>query len=259
MGNALGVNHPVGHTLLVGPLQWDAHEVTIGQVKAFASATGFVSQAERAGGGTVFESGWTQKPGWTWRTPFGVPARDNEPAVHLDFDEAQTICRHSGKRLPTDAEWTSAAYLEQRPSPPAAWVRGQRYPYPLGATAKGSHCLGPCANLKGTAPNGSLTRGTGHVPVMTTPPGVNGLYDMGGNVWEWVDGGSGNERITRGGSCGMAPRGKWPTMWPPNRATPGWFTSAFAASKPTRPEPSLAPRPTVHHIKATHWVTMAAL
>ena len=43
MGNALGVNHPVGHTLLVGPLQWDAHEVTIGQVKAFASATGFVS------------------------------------------------------------------------------------------------------------------------------------------------------------------------------------------------------------------------
>jgi formylglycine-generating enzyme required for sulfatase activity len=35
---------------------------------------------------------------------------------------------------------------------------------------------------------------------MTTPPGVNGLYDMGGNVWEWVDGGSGNERITRGGS-----------------------------------------------------------
>lgn len=195
----------IGHTVPVGDLQWDVHEVTIAQVKAHALATGFVSQAERAGGGTVFESGWTQKPGWTWRTPYGVPARDDEPAVHLDFDEAQTICRHSGKRLPTDAEWTSAAYLEQRPSPPPAWVRGQRHPYPLGASAQASHCLGACAQLKGTAPNGSLTRGTGHVPVMTTPPGVNGLYDMGGNVWEWVDGGAGNERITRGGSWWYGP------------------------------------------------------
>ncbi len=205
MASAIGATFPVGHTVLVGPLQWDAHEVTIGQVKAFASATGFVSQAERAGGGTVFESGWTQKKAWIWRSPYGVAARDDEPAVHLDFDEAQTICRHSGKRLPTDAEWTSAAYLEQRPTPGANWVRGQRYPYPLGASAKESHCLGPCANYRGTAPKDSLTRGVGHVPVMTTPPGVNGLYDMGGNVWEWVDGGTGNERITRGGSWWYGP------------------------------------------------------
>jgi formylglycine-generating enzyme required for sulfatase activity len=75
----------------------------------------------------------------------------------------------------------------------------------LGATAKASHCLGACANLKGTAPSGSLTRGVGHVSVMTTPPGVNGLYDMGGNVWEWVNGGTGNERITRGGSWWYGP------------------------------------------------------
>ena len=90
-GPSLATTPSTGHTVAVGHVQWDAHEVTIGQVKAYAQATGFVSQAERAGGGTVFESGWTPKPGWTWRTPFGVPARDNEPAVHLDFDEAQAI------------------------------------------------------------------------------------------------------------------------------------------------------------------------
>jgi formylglycine-generating enzyme required for sulfatase activity len=35
---------------------------------------------------------------------------------------------------------------------------------------------------------------------MTTPPGVNGLYEMGGNAWEWVDTGQGSERVTRGAS-----------------------------------------------------------
>jgi len=195
----------MGQTVHIGGWQWDAHEVTIGQVKAYAQATGFVSQAERAGGGSVYESGWTAKPGWTWRTPFGVPARDDEPAVHLDFDEAQAICKHFGKRLPTDAQWTAAAYREQRATPPTGWVRGQTYPYPMGASARQSHCLGECAGLKGSAPAGSLSRGVGHVPVMTTPPGVNGLYDMGGNVWEWVDGGSGDERITRGGSWWYGP------------------------------------------------------
>jgi len=112
----------MGQTVHIGGWQWDAHEVTIGQVKAYAQATGFVSQAERAGGGSVYESGWTAKPGWTWRTPFGVPARDDEPAVHLDFDEAQAICKHFGKRLPTDAQWTAAAYREQRTTPPTGWA-----------------------------------------------------------------------------------------------------------------------------------------
>ena len=71
---------------------------------------------------------------------------------------------------------------------------------PNGDSASDGHCLGGCSGSQGTAPLGSLWRGTGHVPVMKTRPGVNGLHDMGGNVWEWVDSGNGDERITRGGS-----------------------------------------------------------
>lgn len=71
---------------------------------------------------------------------------------------------------------------------------------PNGDSASESHCLGGCSGSQGTAPLGSLWRGTGHVPVMKTRPGVNGLHNMGGNVWEWVDSGNGDERITRGGS-----------------------------------------------------------
>ena len=118
-------------TVQIGNLIWDQTEMTIGDVKGFA-ATGFVSAAEKKGGGLSYEAGFVQKPGWTWRTPYGVSAQDSEPAVHLNQREAESICRYYGKRLPTDAEWTSAAFLEQRIDPPSGYVKGQRYPFQIG-------------------------------------------------------------------------------------------------------------------------------
>ena len=86
------------------------------------------------------------------------------------------------------------------PSADSNKTAGANTPRPNGDSAGESHCLEGCSGSQGTAPSGSLWRGTGHVPVMKTRPGVNGLHDMGGNVWEWVDSGNGDERITRGGS-----------------------------------------------------------
>lgn len=190
----------IGSTVQVHGLEWDVHEVTIGQVKTMAAATGFISRAEKEGGGFIYEMGWSKKAGWNWRRPYGIPGADAEPAVHLTFDEAQSVCGFFGKRLPTDKEWTQAAYLEDRLVTPKGYVRGQRYEYPSGTSPKGSHCLTGCGLYRGVAPAGSIDRGTGHVPALTTLPGVNGLYDMGANVWEWVDTGLLDERITRGGS-----------------------------------------------------------
>lgn len=190
----------VGASATIHGIRWDLHEMTVGQVKEMAKATGFVSRAEREGGGSIYELGWTKKSGWTWRQPFGIPAQDREPAVHLTFDEAASICQFFGKRLPTDQEWVNAAYLEQRANPSRGFVKGKRYPYPNGDSAAASHCLSGCGNYAGLAPKGSLRRGVGHVAVMTTPAGVNDLYEMGGNVWEWVATGNGDERITRSAS-----------------------------------------------------------
>jgi formylglycine-generating enzyme required for sulfatase activity len=191
----------------VGDFSIARSETTVGQFRRFADDTGTVTRAERAGGGEVYEAGWTKKPGWIWRTPYGRPAHDDEPAVHVTYDEAQAFCRWAGGRLPTDAEWVRAAYTERRESPPSSFVRGKTYSYPVGEKPDGAQCLGDCgpaAKSRAVDHDARLWRGDGHARVTATPAGVNGLHDMGGNVWEWVDeprGASGNaERRTRGGS-----------------------------------------------------------
>lgn len=183
----------------VGAFSIDRSEVTVAQFRRFVDATGTVTAAERAGGGSTYENGWEQRRGWTWRAPFGTPAAAAEPAVHVTYDEAAAFCRWSGKRLPRDAEWGEAAYTERRVNPPAGFVTGKTYAYPTGDQPLGANCLGDCGEVK--AVDAAVTsRGRGHALTGTTRPGVNGLFDMGGNVWEWVDSGGAADKRTRGGS-----------------------------------------------------------
>lgn len=188
---------------VINRFEIDRTEVSIGQFRQFVDATKTVTAAERAGGGSTFEAGWEQRQGWTWRAPFGKPGAPDEPAVHINYAEAQAFCRWAGKRLPTDAEWGQAAYTEQRSKPPAGFEAGRSYTYPTGDSPQGANCLGDCGSVP-TLAHTVTSRGRGHAPVGTTRPGVNGLYDMGANAWEWGDSGAANSpsgsKRTRGGS-----------------------------------------------------------
>ena len=192
-----------------GPFSIARTETTLGQFRRFVEASGITTAAERQGGGEIYEIGWTRKAGWTWRSPYGEShaAAADEPAVHVTYDEAQAFCRWTGGRLPNDAQWVEAAYTERRATPPAPFISGRMYPFPTGDSAVGAQCLddcGPSAKARAVRHGANLWRGDGHALAGTSPPGVNGLHDMGGNVWEWVDepmGASGSaERRTRGGS-----------------------------------------------------------
>lgn len=187
-------------TQVIDNFSIDRTEVTVGAFREFVVATGLITQAERAGGGEVYALGWTQQPGWTWSHPFGEPAADDEPVVHVTFNEARAYCAFRGQRLPTNAEWHRAAYTELRTDPPAPFQTGRAYPYPTGDSPRGANCLDDCGTTPAIDHSAKLRRGIGHAPVGRTPAGVNGLYDMGANVWEWVDGGQASARHTRGGS-----------------------------------------------------------
>jgi formylglycine-generating enzyme len=193
----------------IGEFEIARTETTVAQFRAFVQATGLRTAAERAGGGEAYELGWVRKPGWTWSSPYGPGHRaaDREPAVHVTWHEAKAFCEWAGARLPSDEEWAVAAYVEQRRDPPPPFQRGRRYAYPTGDSPIGAQCLDDCGpgTRERAVPHGvPLNRGHGHALAGRTPPGVNGLHDMGGNVWEWVDdppaGDDTLERRTRGGS-----------------------------------------------------------
>lgn len=173
---AAGAQAQIGERVVLddlGGLQIDRTEVTIGQFARYVQASGVRTRAELEGGGFEYVGGWQRRPGWTWRQPDGVPAAPELPAVHLSHAEASAYCQWAGGRLPTAAEWRRAGFTELRAAPHAPWVRGKTYPWTTGESPQGANTSDPDPWPRAA-------------PVTQTRAGVNGLHDMGANVWEWA-------------------------------------------------------------------------
>lgn len=105
---------------------------------------------------------------------FNAEWREREqPIVNVKWEEAQEYCQWAGGRLPTEAEWEYAA-RGGRSDDRFPW--GERLDRAFSNSGGDDNEHGPDNK------DGSLYA----ADVGKFPPNKYGLYDVAGNVWEWV-------------------------------------------------------------------------
>jgi formylglycine-generating enzyme required for sulfatase activity len=182
----------------------DRHEVTNAQFRAFVEATGYKTLAERGldpkvfpglpdqmyrPGSTVFEpprdlqvinlQWWHFIEGADWQHPSGpgssIDNMDNHPVVQIAFEDAQAYAKWMNRALPTEAQFEYAA----------KGASSTTYPWGKSLHLDGKEMANTWTGVfpfQNTATDGFIAT----APVGCFPQNAYHLFDMVGNVWEWV-------------------------------------------------------------------------
>lgn len=119
-----------------------------------------------------FEASWKISAKKQNQAAHGIPLSKPgvQPATLVSWHEAKAACKRSGKHLCRREEWLRAcAGLDQT----------RRYPY--GPDYQAERCWDRSRSLKQDHTGPYLT---GSAPDCKNPEGV---YDLSGNAWEWID------------------------------------------------------------------------
>ncbi|MEO1807891.1 MAG: SUMF1/EgtB/PvdO family nonheme iron enzyme [Bacteroidota bacterium] len=182
----------------------DETPVTVGAFEKFVNQTAYVTEAEKFGDAAVFDFArkeWYLQEGANWRFPQGPdqkPAPADHPVTQISWHDAHAYAAWAGKRLPTSREWEHAARNAQNSMATYPWGEGLKN----GEKWRANFWQGEFPFFN-TGADGFMTTS----PVKHFGKSSLGLYDIAGNVWEWVSDPSdiersntGPEKLARGGS-----------------------------------------------------------
>ncbi|HEX6612788.1 MAG TPA: SUMF1/EgtB/PvdO family nonheme iron enzyme [Rhodanobacteraceae bacterium] len=204
-------------------------EVTVAQFREFVRASDYVPDSDKLGGASVYDESTGRMQiaaNADWQDDYsGKRAHDDDPVVNISWNDAQAyvqwLSQHTGKhyRLPSEAEFEYA--LRGGTSTPYWW--GDGAPKTPVENLTGSGDRSPSHRSWSKAFRDYDDGYWGPAPVMSFAANPFGLYDIDGNVSEWVadcwhdnymraprDGSAWvnpgcDERVVRGGSWGSAP------------------------------------------------------
>jgi len=168
-------------------------EVTVGEFGEFVRASRYVTDAEKIGGSAAYDENTgriADRRGVSWRDDYrGERATSTLPVVHVSWNDAQSylswLSQRTGKhyRLSSEAEFEYA--LRARSATRYSWGDGNPEKVLGNFTGEGDR----------SPSKRSWTRAFPHysdgfwgpAPVRTFPADAFGLFDMEGNVSEWVE------------------------------------------------------------------------
>lgn len=164
--------HPRHRVTIAKSFAIGMHEVTRAQFAAFVEATKY----DAGNSCNALEKGqWADIPGRNWRDP-GYAQTSEDPVVCVSWNDAQAYARwltqRTGKpyRLLSEAEWEYVARTGLTSSSPLSHETAN-----YGAE---TDTVTPLASGR--------DRWLHTAPVGSFPPDALGLYDIRGNVWEWL-------------------------------------------------------------------------
>jgi formylglycine-generating enzyme required for sulfatase activity len=207
-----------------------------------------------------------------WRKPqtregISIGSSDDHPVVKVSWSAAQAFCLWLGKkdghayRLPTDREWSHAvgiATQESATATPEVLHEKLKGEFPWGMAWPPPKNAGNYADISALSgqPARRIIQGYDDgfpttAPVMSFPANKLGLYDLGGNVFEWCDDWWNTEqkaRVVRGACWNSDSRGLLSSTrhhWPPNDVNIGYgfrvvLEVATSAAAPVTSPPAVA-------------------
>lgn len=177
--------YPFHKVRISRPFFMAATEVTVAQFREFVNETGYITDAEDEKGGQVFNTEANQferKPGTSWKNP-GWTISSDQPVTMVSYNDAQafvewlTAKEKLPYKLPTEAQWEYAA---RGGIPMAQFPWGDALP-------DGRRANYADKNTDFQWRDRTADDGYKYVaPVGSYEPNGFGLYDMAGNVLEWV-------------------------------------------------------------------------
>ncbi|MEO7200916.1 MAG: SUMF1/EgtB/PvdO family nonheme iron enzyme [Dokdonella sp.] len=168
-------------------------EISVGEFRKFVLATGYVTTAQRDGTGSVYDEGtgrMIDRRGMDWERDYtGKRAGNSMPVLNVSWDDANAyaawLAQHTGKsyRLPSEAEFEYA--LRAGASTRYWWGDGD--PKTVVANVTGDGDRSPGKRSWARAFPDYSDGFWGPAPVKSFPANPLGVYDMDGNVSEWVE------------------------------------------------------------------------
>ncbi len=168
------------------------HEVTVGEFRRFISATGHQPRATRRGYSTVYDErsgNLVRRNGVDWTSDYtGAQAADELPVVHISARDAdayaQWLSDQSGHRyrLPSEAEFEY--FMRAGSSGTFPWGEGS--PPSRSGNFTGALDQSPSGRQWRNAFAGYGDGAWGPAPAGSFAPNAFGLFDVAGNVSEWV-------------------------------------------------------------------------